>query len=301
MKKLTRSQIWYRIGLFILMLFFIFCAYKVQAQTFVEIFSNTLTNEYKVTNEICDSLGFIYVNHHIHREDPFTIQQSKNRHYNIGAGYIPEAYINGVRVYDITSYDEFITRSNQTIPQNTIYIEGDVVPQSNLTHLLNYTITSDVEQGTLFAYIVEDIGDNPRVLREMFKTEGTTLQSTLNLSTLFKTQWNIDNCRIIFTIENDQHKILACKEMTLQESITTGINLITTKKMELKIYPNPTNNHIDIEYEGTINSIELYSMQGQLMNFEYNPSYNKIDVSNFPNGTYFLILNNNLSTTFIKR
>lgn len=274
---------------------------KVKGQAFVEIFSNTVTSIYPVTNKICDSLGFIYVNHHIHREDPFTLQQSRNRHYNIGNGYIPETFINGIRVSDMTNPEAFAQLANQTMPYNdSIHIEGDAILQPNMNVLLTYDVTTDIIDGTLFMYIVEDIDEHPRVLRQMLDVQGTKLESHLLVTMEFDSDWESDSCYLIMTVENTQGKVITSTQMSLKESTTTSINPIPINKMELKIYPNPATNHINIEYEGSISSVEIYNIQRQIMTFEYNPSNMKIDVSDFPHGMYVLIINKNYSTMFIK-
>ena len=57
----------------------------------------------------------------------------------------------------------------------------------------------------------------------------------------------------------------------------------------VKIYPNPTNAIINIESNYTINSIELYDIQGRILETHLEESTTAtIDISNKLNGIYFL-------------
>jgi len=57
----------------------------------------------------------------------------------------------------------------------------------------------------------------------------------------------------------------------------------------VKIYPNPTSSIINIESDFTINSIELYDMQGRnLETRQMNETRTAIDISTKSNGVYFL-------------
>ncbi len=60
---------------------------------------------------------------------------------------------------------------------------------------------------------------------------------------------------------------------------------------ELKIYPNPTANILHFESSNTLNfqnmSIQITDINGKIAT-QYTNSINKIDVSNLPNGIYFL-------------
>jgi len=69
-------------------------------------------------------------------------------------------------------------------------------------------------------------------------------------------------------------------------------------KFNVKVFPNPTKGEVNIQAEnGTINLIEVYNYQGQVL---YEKSYNSetsifIDISNFPNAIYLLKITNSES------
>lgn len=66
---------------------------------------------------------------------------------------------------------------------------------------------------------------------------------------------------------------------------------ITTEEDAKRIYPNPTNDFVNIEIEPWDSTIiEIVSMQGQLMETHYSNGnyFYKMDVSHLKSGTYFL-------------
>ncbi|MCF6130717.1 DUF7619 domain-containing protein [Flavobacterium wongokense] len=57
----------------------------------------------------------------------------------------------------------------------------------------------------------------------------------------------------------------------------------------VKIYPNPTNSMINIASDFAIESIELYDVQGRILERHFETaSFTKLDISNKSNGIYFL-------------
>lgn len=71
-------------------------------------------------------------------------------------------------------------------------------------------------------------------------------------------------------------------------SIDDSFNTVS----DIKIYPNPTNNIINISSKSTINSIALYDIYGKLM-LKQNTKTASIDISTFSNGVYFLEIYSN--------
>jgi hypothetical protein len=57
----------------------------------------------------------------------------------------------------------------------------------------------------------------------------------------------------------------------------------------LKVYPNPTNSIINIQSDFTINTIELYDIQGRILSTSLENSNDvNFDISKRQNGLYFL-------------
>lgn len=85
----------------------------------------------------------------------------------------------------------------------------------------------------------------------------------------------------------------------------TGVSLIwqpylataTFETAKATIYPNPSKNGVfDIDFKDTVNSIKVYNTLGAVIyhenvSFESNAT-KKLDLSNFSNGIYTIILNN---------
>lgn len=74
-----------------------------------------------------------------------------------------------------------------------------------------------------------------------------------------------------------------------QTVYTTLSNSIHTIDASISVYPNPTNSVININASNTIKSIELYDVQGRLLQTKLENNVNsKIDITNKQNGIYFL-------------
>lgn len=71
----------------------------------------------------------------------------------------------------------------------------------------------------------------------------------------------------------------------------------TTKYAEMKIYPNPTTNDFSLNISGKV-IIEIYSLQGNLLEKKTISDNEKIAVSNFEKGSYIvkIITNNSIIT-----
>lgn len=66
-------------------------------------------------------------------------------------------------------------------------------------------------------------------------------------------------------------------------------NPISEFDNSVKIYPNPTNSFINISSEFGIESIELYDIQGRILETHFETStFTKLDISGKSNGIYFL-------------
>lgn len=74
------------------------------------------------------------------------------------------------------------------------------------------------------------------------------------------------------------------------------------KQNHFKIYPNPVSDNLIVESKNEINSIEIFSVEGKLIIKldDFRNKDAKIDIRNLIPGAYFLVLNNNETTKFIK-
>lgn len=81
----------------------------------------------------------------------------------------------------------------------------------------------------------------------------------------------------IFAAIENYGNIISCTQTAGFEQIQEGFTLI---------YPNPTNGLVTIEIQNqTIQGIQVYDLQGELIK---ETAESQFDLSNFPNGTYFI-------------
>jgi len=79
---------------------------------------------------------------------------------------------------------------------------------------------------------------------------------------------------------------------TFDESGDTTSIIEDINKLELKLYPNPTSDFIKIDNQQNLKlSVEIYSNLGKLLySNELNTANNRIDLSNYSKGIYYLKL-----------
>lgn len=79
--------------------------------------------------------------------------------------------------------------------------------------------------------------------------------------------------------------------------VNNPLNITSDAFTEISIYPNPTEGTILINDYTNSNSFDLYTINGVQLNKKNYILNNEIDLSNLPNGVYFLQLNNEDSFT----
>ncbi len=78
----------------------------------------------------------------------------------------------------------------------------------------------------------------------------------------------------------------------LQGENTVILGLEDFAQLEFNYYPNPATDHITVNSNLVINSIQLYDMQGRvLISKKLDATTTTIDVSNYSKGVYFLKVN----------
>ena len=76
--------------------------------------------------------------------------------------------------------------------------------------------------------------------------------------------------------------------------LTVGINPIKENPAQINIYPNPTNNLVNIEFSGITakSTINVYNLVGEnIISKEIDPSFTnllQIDLSSYKSGIYFV-------------
>jgi len=75
----------------------------------------------------------------------------------------------------------------------------------------------------------------------------------------------------------------------------------TNFKSKVNIYPNPTSEIVNITYEELINSVEIYNLKGELhLNQLINSNTVRLNIGNYPRGTYFLKIIGTTNTSIEK-
>jgi len=85
------------------------------------------------------------------------------------------------------------------------------------------------------------------------------------------------------------------QDWTVKVNVATSVE--NFDQSNIRIYPNPANNYILIEDIDKINSIEIIDIFGKVVTCETN---NKIDISTFKRGVYFIRISNE-NNTIIKK
>lgn len=115
-------------------------------------------------------------------------------------------------------------------------------------------------------------------------SEDTTF--TWNTTIALEEDYVIENCEVIVFIENmDTKEIYQGNSKMLTELTYVGVP--DQKTAEVKVYPNPTDNWINIKSSEIINKIEIFNNVGQLID-EYTTSSEIVSLStyNLKSGLY---------------
>ncbi|WP_294672857.1 family 16 glycosylhydrolase [uncultured Fluviicola sp.] len=110
---------------------------------------------------------------------------------------------------------------------------------------------------------------------------------------------------LVVNSENQERIADNFSENAIQENSSLDVNDLSADSDVLKVYPNPTSDHLMIELtSGGINSIEITDSQGRSLlsdSRELNEAMN-LDVSSFSPGTYFIkILNKQSGKVYLER
>jgi hypothetical protein len=98
-----------------------------------------------------------------------------------------------------------------------------------------------------------------------------------------KVTWLSGNQDIFYNVDANQ-------VLNIEEGSSPVLDLNQVENTIFKIFPNPVKDLITIESLDTINRIEFFTVNGRKINFEYNNSFNSIDVSFLKSGCYIMKL-----------
>ncbi len=109
---------------------------------------------------------------------------------------------------------------------------------------------------------------------------------------------SFDKCGNLYVADRGNHRIRKiafnpdCGQLEIYEANQTS---------NLLIYPNPTNQKVNISSSNKIESISITNTLGQVLFQNNYMSYNiQIDVDSLPRGIYFIKINNKIDKKFIK-
>lgn len=207
---------------------------------------------------------------------------------------------------------------NQTVvgsfdPNDITCIEGDVVDPSYIGEYLHYVINFE-NSGTASAEnIVVRIEVNPNdfdinTLRILESSHNATIKITNNiLEIIFQT----------IMLDTGGHgnvllKIKSKENLVLNDIVTNNAkiyfdynfpietndantifqalnNTIPVKDLSISLYPNPTSSLVTVRADNNIKSVELYDVQGRIIQVDKVDSNEvSIDVSKYNSGVYFV-------------
>ena len=148
--------------------------------------------------------------------------------------------------------------------------------------------------GTWYSYVVMFDGTNTTLYRDGVQVTptGTNSVNSHNVNTVGTTMFLGRSQASNFgqgTHRLDDLKIysgiLTQAEITaLSQSTLTNTNFTTTD-FNVKIYPNPASDIVNIETENELQSVEIYSLQGQKV---LSSTLNAINISNLASGVYMV-------------
>lgn len=188
----------------------------------------------------------------------------------------------------------YVNRQIRMYPSSE-YVDSMILPDQFYTILLS----KDSAQDTAYIHLVKN--------NQLIKLAGING---------LKFRYNVklrNNKREIRFFHDDSSTLSEFSPSGSVDQITiwngiAGLNDINQLKLkpinklnQIKIYPQPASETIELESNITINEIQIYNTQGQLVYSiisNYSPLYN-IDVSNLKSGLYYMHINRQFSQKLI--
>jgi len=142
---------------------------------------------------------------------------------------------------------------------------------------------------------------NYDTLGEVTVTDNCTTSLTISQNPAPGTQLSVGTHTVSFNTTDDEGNTSDCSfDLTVEEELA---NEDFNFNSGLSIYPNPSNNIINIDSKNELlNTINLYDISGKLLIEKNDVSTNNlvIDISILSKGIYFITLNNSVTKKIIK-
>lgn len=207
---------------------------------------------------------------------------------------------------------------NQTVvgaydPNNIVCVEGNVVPPSEIGNYLHYVINFENTGNYQAENIVVKTEINPtqfdvsslrllntshnayvrvngNIVEFVFENINLVSGGHGNILLKVKSKSNLTNGSIVKKRADIFFDYNAPIDTGFENTVFQALsNSSFDKDNSISIYPNPTNTIVNVKCDNTINSIELYDIQGRILITKMVSDYNAVlDISNKSNGIYFL-------------
>ena len=130
----------------------------------------------------------------------------------------------------------------------------------------------------------------------------------VNLSTQTVSQQTYTEHTVSYTSTADQVYYIGFGNTTPKVVTTTALRLDNisfsksnlavndVNKTNIKVYPNPVVDQLNIKTDETIKSVQVYSLDGKLLK-TINGNTTIVDFKNYPKGSYLVKIETNKSTT----
>lgn len=215
---------------------------------------------------------------------------------------------------DETPEDNEFTLNQRVVnsydPNNIICIEGDSQPTNRIGKYLHYVVNFE-NTGTadaIFINVIQDINVNEfdintlEILNASHDVTATVMGNTIQFGFRNINLASAAHGNILFKLKS-RPNLLEGDQVTNQARIVFDFNeaIVTNEAStvfstlgmgefdntaSVKIYPNPSTGIVNIKSAGAIQSVQLYDVQGRLLQVANSSSF--IDISARANGIYVL-------------
>jgi hypothetical protein len=125
---------------------------------------------------------------------------------------------------------------------------------------------------------------------------GSTIDFTVTPDAGYKVESWVVNGSVVSGNTTNQLQITATSATNVVVNLGTVLSASLNDKVNFSIYPNPTADFINVDGVD-VKNVKVFNLDGQLV---LNDTTNKVDVSNLYKGIYILIVNDSITTKFVK-
>ncbi|AEV34219.1 hypothetical protein Oweho_3268 [Owenweeksia hongkongensis DSM 17368] len=181
--------------------------------------------------------------------------------YYMGGNFSMSMFLGQDTLYKVGSQRSFfLTKYECDVPEASMSVSG-----INASNTINLTYTGDPADSVKWY-----LGDGTQVW-------GDSIQHSYAAKGKYRV------CAMAY---------FECTEVTVCDSLVAGeISLIEESLAEIAIYPNPTNDFLNLENLSKEGQVTLYNLSGKLLLQQpFKKENNKLDLSDLPKGVYVLEL-----------